>query len=277
MPDVPLIPPGVDVAAGHKDLALHAHAKKKDLTERWDGEEGRKIIAAWRQSSFDRSAIEGLVGKFYGKPDLRGIRLEREDLSGKDISDLELYCAILRNSKFVAANVQGSHLSEADIRGADFSWARMRGVFLDNAEFDGKTNFLGVPLHEVNFNLAALIQEHAQTQQRIAHLKKRNPLLAKFLWATCDYGRSLGRWVAWVCVVIVMFGVIYNNLPAHFPDCKSFLDAVYFSVVTFSTLGYGDISPKTDLGKVIVISEVVVGYMMGGLLVAILSRRLLGS
>ena len=54
-----------------------------------------------------------------------------------------------------------------------------------------------------------------------------------------------------------------------------FLECLYFSVVTFTTLGYGDIHPVSDIGRIIVITEVSIGYIMLGLLVAIFSRRMM--
>lgn len=43
------------------------------------------------------------------------------------------------------------------------------------------------------------------------------------------------------------------------------LDSVYFSVITIATVGYGDFSPKTDLGKLFTIFYVLTGL---GLFVA---------
>jgi voltage-gated potassium channel len=40
----------------------------------------------------------------------------------------------------------------------------------------------------------------------------------------------------------------------------SLLDAVYFSVVTIATVGYGDITPTTALGKIFTI-----GYIFAGI------------
>jgi voltage-gated potassium channel Kch len=51
---------------------------------------------------------------------------------------------------------------------------------------------------------------------------------------------------------------------------------LYFSVVTIATVGYGDILPITLLQKAVVISEILIGYLMGGLLVAILAKRVIG-
>lgn len=39
----------------------------------------------------------------------------------------------------------------------------------------------------------------------------------------------------------------------------SFLDAVYFSVITIATIGYGDLAPQTALGKIFTIGYVFCG------------------
>lgn len=43
------------------------------------------------------------------------------------------------------------------------------------------------------------------------------------------------------------------------------LDAFYFSVITLTTIGYGDFAPETDIGKVFTIFYVItgVGIMVG--------------
>ena len=39
----------------------------------------------------------------------------------------------------------------------------------------------------------------------------------------------------------------------------SWVDSVYFSVVTLTTVGYGDFSPQTDAGKVFTIFYIIIG------------------
>ena len=46
-----------------------------------------------------------------------------------------------------------------------------------------------------------------------------------------------------------------------------FFDAFYFSVVTWTTLGYGEILPSSTESKIFEIIEVMIGYIYMGILV----------
>jgi uncharacterized protein YjbI with pentapeptide repeats len=89
-----------------------------------------------------------------------------------DLSKADFYGSILTRADLSGANLSDSWLSESVIVGTKFNWANMEGVLLDNVEFDVSTDFLGVDLNKVNFNLAALLKEQALNQQRIDNLKK---------------------------------------------------------------------------------------------------------
>jgi voltage-gated potassium channel len=45
-------------------------------------------------------------------------------------------------------------------------------------------------------------------------------------------------------------------------NIKSYLDAIYWALVTISTVGYGDISPITDTGKIIAMFGIIFGIAM---------------
>lgn len=45
----------------------------------------------------------------------------------------------------------------------------------------------------------------------------------------------------------------------HFLEDWRWLDALYFSVITLTTVGYGDFSPQTDAGKIFTIFYIIVG------------------
>ena len=52
--------------------------------------------------------------------------------------------------------------------------------------------------------------------------------------------------------IVFAFAVIYGGLNLLNGNAKSVIDYIYFSFVTSATIGYGDIYPITDLGKVVV-------------------------
>ena len=45
----------------------------------------------------------------------------------------------------------------------------------------------------------------------------------------------------------------------HFLEGWSILDSLYFSVVTLATVGYGDLTPTTDLAKLFTVGYITVG------------------
>ena len=48
----------------------------------------------------------------------------------------------------------------------------------------------------------------------------------------------------------------------------------YYSIVTFTTLGFGDIIPKTTIAAMCVTVEVILGYVMLGGLITIFASKL---
>jgi hypothetical protein len=48
----------------------------------------------------------------------------------------------------------------------------------------------------------------------------------------------------------------------------------YFSIVTYTTLGFGDVRPATLAGEIIVSSEVILGYTTLGLLLSVLAQSI---
>ncbi|MCR9135728.1 MAG: potassium channel family protein [Alphaproteobacteria bacterium] len=74
-----------------------------------------------------------------------------------------------------------------------------------------------------------------------------------------------------IAALIVEFGLLFRWIGLQSSDGKtseSLFDALYFSVVTWTTLGYGDFLPAPE-ARIIVIVEVLLGYLMMALLIAV--------
>jgi hypothetical protein len=74
--------------------------------------------------------------------------------------------------------------------------------------------------------------------------------------------------------IIVWFALIYRHFQYVFGiktltlTLDSFWGSFYFSLVTMTTLGYGDITPKNTTGAIIVIIQTLIGIFMTLLLLA---------
>lgn len=64
--------------------------------------------------------------------------------------------------------------------------------------------------------------------------------------------------IALIGLAVVGVGTVFY----HIVEKLSYLDALYFSVITLTTIGYGDIVPKTPAGKVFTIFYVLIGISL---------------
>ena len=63
--------------------------------------------------------------------------------------------------------------------------------------------------------------------------------------------------------IVFSFGTIFYALEFGVnKELNSYLDALYWALVTVSTVGYGDISPVTDIGKIISMFGIIFGIAM---------------
>ncbi len=62
-----------------------------------------------------------------------------------------------------------------------------------------------------------------------------------------------------VFLVILVVVILLSAFSFKLSEGLSFIDAIYFSIVTITTVGYGDIHPLTPLGKFLAVLLIVVG------------------
>lgn len=76
--------------------------------------------------------------------------------------------------------------------------------------------------------------------------------------------------LAAVATLIILSG---GTLFYHFVEKLSYVDAFYFSTITLTTVGYGDISPETTVGKLFTSFYVLTGIAILGSFANLLLKR----
>jgi len=63
------------------------------------------------------------------------------------------------------------------------------------------------------------------------------------------------KWIVITVVTLIGTGSIFYHVAMKL----KWLDAIYFSVITLTTVGYGDIHPTNDISKIFTIFYVLIG------------------
>ncbi len=216
------------------------------------------------------------------RADLEGASLTQADLSGAN-----LHCANLNNSRLREASLREADLSEATLQNADLSMAIIDRANFSNSDLRGarlrmlrgfkSARWIGTDIRDINFAGAYLMRREIVDQNFIKEFRSYNRLTALLYypwWITCDCGRSMFRWCIWIGIQALIFAWLYTLAGIDFGQNPTPVAPVYFSVVTLTTLGYGDIVPHTTWGQIIAMAEVAMGYIMLGGLLSIFANKL---
>lgn len=216
--------------------------------------------------------------------DLRGARLVRADLTESDLSSSNLNEADLTGSNLTRAKVAGANLCSANLAAANLTGIR------DGDLRDKKGRFFGIRGLDSCFGGPLFVRD-ARDQDYLDTLSvaidetpsaglRRWKRFWFGAWSLIDYGRSLGKLVLGALGVTMVFGMIFHLDLAlglgyfDFPDsANSPLTPYYFSVVTYTRLGSGGITPTHWVGEIVLVSERILGYVTLGLLLSILANR----
>ncbi len=136
-----------------------------------------------------------------------------------------------------------------------------------------------------------------QEYKKVSYKNSKNYLkfIVYTVWEiSCLYGVSLWRWLTFSLIILIVFGCFFSNIPcpSFFPNSmKHFLENIhpeikvasinnnftpfYYSVVTFTTLGYGDITPANISAQIFSVVEVFIGYVMLGGLLTVFSKKII--
>lgn len=232
---------------------------------------------------------------------LHNANLERAHCFAADFQNTDLSETNLKGAYLPVTKLQYAHLTKADLRGADLHVADFHGANLWDADLRDcnleRANFEEAHVTGIKFTKSTLqchfkairvstchgsqnFKSFAQDQDYIEELRSaggKGRIAFWLWWLFADCGRSFIRWGAWsilfalgYSLAFVLMGETHFNLD-HLQF--SFSSMTYYSVVTFTTLGFGDIKPITKLASFVVMSEVILGYIMLGGLISIFANK----
>jgi voltage-gated potassium channel len=100
-------------------------------------------------------------------------------------------------------------------------------------------------------------------------ISKRLALFSEFLRAFLHAASHVGEVIVSLLLLLVLGGVMISHL-----ENIRIGDAIYFAFITGLSIGYGDISPETAIGKVVSVAIGLIGMLFVGITVAIATRAL---
>jgi len=206
-----------------------------------------------------------------------GATLEGADLRRADLRHARFQDADLRAADAGRAVLAGAELGPVQLAGASFVEADLRGSrFLRVSGFEAAT-FLRADLRDADFSSAWMLRRHISDENYLDEFRGRSRFhqwLFLLWWATSDCGRSATRWAGWTALVTLMFGAIYQRLDVDYGDHGTWLSPWYFSLVTLTTLGYGDVLPASVPAQIAAMVEVVIGYVLLGGVLSIFTNKM---
>ncbi|RLB59055.1 MAG: hypothetical protein DRI34_03125 [Deltaproteobacteria bacterium] len=227
-----------------------------------------------------------------GGADLEGARmvdalLENATLSKSSLRKVDARAVKLRGARLAEADLSGARFTRADLRDGDLKSARVDGASFDLADLRGarlmdlvgfrSANWIGADIRDIDLRGAYLVRRHVEDENYLFEFRRRDRLHALIYWIwwlSSDCGRSMGRWSLVLAVVVMVFGVLYRLAGVDFGSSDGPLAPFYFSIVTLTTLGYGDIIPRTTLTQILASLEALLGYIGLGGLLSILANKM---
>jgi len=189
----------------------------------------------------------------------------------------------LVNSHFVSCDFSQAAIVESRIDFASFSNCE---IGLQNIKFRTDASAQAMVRVCRSLKLNAMSMGNFADAGHLTYLEKtheRRALHARGEWAPWlgsllldwmwGYGEKPWRLVFFMAVNIVLFGALLYWAQA-IPG-KGWWDHIYFSGITYLTIGYGDLSPVGGLGRSLAVLEGAAGIGTFGMLIASVTKKVM--
>ncbi len=168
--------------------------------------------------------------------------------------------------------------------------------FTNNFDLKNDTNIAADLYHELYKNLSnerqpdrakesLYLMHRAENAHLSSQLQRKRittyTFFIKKIWhffnfLTTGYGLKLYRVLLTLFFVVGLFSYInytFNELFFEPDMITTYTDSLYFTLVTLTTVGYGDISPCTQIGKIAITIQVMIGIIVISLFLSSISSR----
>lgn len=247
---------------------------------------GNIFFADFGNLSFDHCAVDNLI---CNELDMPLLHLEYSSVKNVQIKNSNIQQWMFINCK-TTGNIIDSKLFLIAIYGGQFNPTFTNSEidkidvkhkeFIHDSSFEKTYRTLSKSAKEAGnkeLSKKLKISEYNFIKDKTRGIKKWLMTLDKIYW---DYGQNPKRLIYVTLITIFAFGLFFSFFPEHFSDsslhnksyAKILFNTQYYSAVTFSTLGYGDISPRGFL-KLFAGFEAIFGAITLGFLVAGLTKN----
>jgi len=231
------------------------------------------------RAGFGATTLAGasLIGASLHHATLSEANLSGADLRAADLRACNIRSADLTDASLTRADLQEADLQDSNVMGASFEVANMQRSRLLGIENYTDANWIGTDVREIDLRGAYLIRRFISDENYLYEFRTRSRyhrVLYKLWWLTSDCGRSLFRWTAWIAAVTVLFAVLYSLAEVDYGPYQTMFSPLYYSVVTLTTLGYGDVVPASGQAQVIAAIQAVLGYVGLGGFLSILANKM---
>lgn len=258
----------------------------------------------------DLSGINLVTSRYHEGYDLRYADLYRADLQDAHLYQLNLSGASLLKADLRGANLNHANLTNTDLLGAHFDHAKLEGVTWGDTviqeqqalvENDPKRRHDLLQQAEEVYRTLRKANEnqglfgiagnffHREMVMRRYQLPHRSSqrLVSKAVDLFCGYGERPLRVITFSLGLILTFALLYawvgvqhNGVLISFnteltllQNITRGLECIYFSVVTFTTLGYGDFTPH-GLSRALAAAEAFMGSFTMALFVVVFVKKM---
>jgi len=218
-----------------------------------------------------------LINSNLSKATLSQSTLIHSDLRAANLSKARLSESDLSHAIFTRANLVKCDLKDSDLRKTNFELADMQGARLMSVKNFKTANWIRVDIRDIDLRGAYLSKRFISDENYLYEFKmgsKLNMYLYHVWKATSDCGRSLSRFSICILGITLVFAALYTQVDINYGDNKTWFSPIYFSIVTLTTLGYGDVLPSSLAGQVIVTLHALTGFTGLGGLLSILGNKL---